>query len=454
MAVGFIRPVVLIPASWLTQLTPQIIEAIIAHELAHIRRWDLWVNLVQRIIETLLFYHPAVWWLSGRIRLEREMCCDEIAAGCFDRALYARSLESVAGIGRGSPLMATSINGGKKMKLLNRIRYLLGPAPADAAGNWWAVGFVALVLPFAAAVAFSLPAAAKPPVATADDAPAGSKAIEKIVAISPTARAVTVTEQYVCQIHAIRHIDVCALVTGHLNAIPIKEGQAVKTGDVMFEIVPVLYKAKWDAAAAERDHAQLELNYARKLAEKQGASQNEVKLFEAKLAKAQANADLAQAELNFTKIRAPFDGIVNRQRTQIGSLVREGDILTTLSDNSVMWVYFNVPESRYLEHMTDPRRRKEDPRIELILANGKKFGQVGKLGAIAADFNNETGTIAFRADFPNPGGLLRHGQRGTVLLSRVLNDAIVIPQRATFEVLSKRYVYVVNKEDVRICARS
>ena len=94
------------------------IEAIIAHELAHIRRWDLWVNLLQRIIETLLFYHPAVWWLSSRIRLEREMCCDEIAARCFDRVLYARSLESVAKISQGNLLMVASINGEKQMKLL------------------------------------------------------------------------------------------------------------------------------------------------------------------------------------------------------------------------------------------------------------------------------------------------------------------------------------------------
>ena len=113
-----------------------------------------------------------------------------------------------------------------------------------------------------------------------------------------------------------------------------------------------------------------------------------------------------------------------------------------------MWVYFNVPEARYLEYMTDLSQHKEDPQIELILANGKKFGQVGKFGAIKADFNNETGTIAFRADFPNPDRLLRHGQTGTVLISRVLNDAIVIPQRATFEILDKRYVYVVDKDDV------
>ena len=348
MAVGFIRPVVLIPASWLTQLTPQMIEVIIAHELAHIRRSDLWVNLVQRIIETLLFYHPAVWWLSSRIRLEREMCCDEIAAECFDRELYARSLESVAKIGQGNLLMATSIDGGKKMKLLNRIQYLLGLAPADAAGNWWAIGFVAMILPFAAVVAFSLSAVATPSVATADNDSAESKAIEKIVAISPQAKAVTITQQYVCQIHSWRHIDVRALDTGYLKAVPIREGQAVKAGEVMFEILPVLYKAEWDAAVAERHIAQLELNYSQTLAKKNGMSENEVALYKAKLAKAQAKLELAEAKLNFAKIRAPFDGIVDLLKEQ-GSLVEEGETLATLSDNSLVRVYFNVPEARYLE---------------------------------------------------------------------------------------------------------
>ena len=447
VAVGFIRPVVLIPASWLTQLTPQMIEAIIAHELAHIRRWDLWINLVQRVIETLLFYHPAVWWLSSRIRLEREMCCDEIAAECFDRVLYARSLESVAKIGQGNLLMATSISGGRKMKLLNRIRYLLGLAPAGGAGNWWAVGFVAMILPFAAAVAVSLSAAAKPSVATADNGSAGSKATLKIVAKSPETRAVTVTEQYVCKIHSRRHINVRALQTGYLKAIPIKEGQTVKEGELLFEIVPVVYEAKLDAAKAERDLARLEFDNTQKLVKQKSVSQNEAKLFEAKLAKAQAHADLAQAELNFTKIKAPFEGIVHILR-QLGSLVKEGESLGTLSDNSQAWVFFDVPDARYLEYMTDLNQRKEDLQIELVLANGKKFGQVGKFGAVAADFNSETGTIPFRADFPNPDRLLRHGQSGTVLISRVLKDAIVIPQRATFEILNKRYVYVVDKEDV------
>ena len=448
MAVGFFRPVVLIPASWLTQITPQMIEAIIAHELAHIRRWDLWANLAQRIIETLLFYHPAVWWLSGRISLEREMCCDEIAAGCFDRVLYARSLESVSRIGRGNLLMATSISGGKNMRILNRICYLLGLAPADAAGNWWAVGFAVMILPFAAAVAFSLSAAATPSVATADNEPAGAKAIEKIVVISPRTKTVTVTEQqYACKIHSRRHIDVRSLQTGYLKALPIQDGQAVKVGERMFEIVPVLYKARLAGAMAERDLAQLELNYTKKLAEKKGVAQDELRLYEAKLAKAQAKVELEEAEFNFTTVRAPFDGIVDILK-QEGSLVKEGEILATLSDNSQVQVSFNVPEKRYLEHMAELGQEKQSPDLEIILADGKKFGQVGKLRGIKADFNSETGTISFLADFPNPDLLLRHGQTGTVLIGRVLNDAIVIPRRATFEILNKRYVYVVDKEDV------
>ncbi len=87
-------------------------------------------------------------------------------------------------------------------------------------------------------------------------------------------------------------------------------------------------------------------------------------------------------------------------------------------------------------------------KVELVLANQQKFSQLGKIAAIEADFNNETGTVPFRADFPNPDSLLRHGQTGTVLISRVQQDAIVIPQRATFEVLQKKYVYVIDKDDV------
>jgi len=270
----------------------------------------------------------------------------------------------------------------------------------------------------------------------------------KITATTPQLKAVTLTQEYVCQIHSQRHIQVRALEMGYLEAIPVKEGQLVNAGDLLFKVVPILYEKKADAEKAEAELAQLEYNYTKKLHEEKVVSQNEVALLQAKLSRAQAKAQLAIAELNFATVKAPFEGIVDRLQHQQGSLVKEGEILTTLSDNSVMWVYFNVPEARYLEYMANLKRHKENLKIELKLANGNTFQQTGKIGAIEADFNNETGNIPFRADFANPERLLRHGQTGMVLISRVQNNAIVIPQRATFEVLQKRYVYVVDDGDV------
>src|SRR4029079_2800120 len=126
-------------------------------------------------------------------------------------------------------------------------------------------------------------------------------------------------------------------------------------------------------------------------AEDKVVSVNEVKLLEAKLAKAKAKAQQAAAELDFATVKAPFDGIVDRLHHQQGSLVQEGEILTTLSDNSVMWVYFNVPEAQYLAYMAGLNKDKEELKIEIELANGNKFEQLGKIGAIEADFNNENG---------------------------------------------------------------
>jgi membrane fusion protein (multidrug efflux system) len=271
----------------------------------------------------------------------------------------------------------------------------------------------------------------------------------KVVVTSPKVMDVTITQQYVCQIHSQRHIDVCALDSGYLDEIAVREGQAVKKGDLMFRILPTLYKAKADAELAKALLAEREYNNTRQLfTKKQIVSQNEVLLFEAKLAEAKAKAELAKAELNFTKVIAPFDGIVDRQRQQLGSLIKEGEILTTLSDNRVMWVYFNVPEKDYLEYMAARKQHEAEDRIELVLASGAKFPEPGKIGAIEGQFNNETGNIAFRADFDNPVGLLRHGQTGTILIHRTLKNALVIPQRAIFELLDKRYVWVIGEDDV------
>ncbi len=216
----------------------------------------------------------------------------------------------------------------------------------------------------------------------------------------------------------------------------------------MFKVKPTLYKAKLDAEMAEAKLAELELKNTERLAKQNVVSENEVALYEAKLAKAKAKAALAEAELNFTMVRAPFDGIIDRLHEQHGSLIKEGDILTTLSDNSVMWIYFNVPEARYIEYMNTPDQIKKEQRTKLVLANGSKYPEEATSLRSEAQFNNENGNIAFRADFPNSAGLLRHGMTGSVLIHRTLKNATVIPQRATFEILDKQYVYVVDKDDV------
>lgn len=270
----------------------------------------------------------------------------------------------------------------------------------------------------------------------------------KVVVTSPAIQDVTVTEPYVCQIHSCRHIEVCALESGYLGEIDVKEGQAVRQGDLLFKIVPTLYQAKLDSELAEARLAQIEFNNTQKLYENHVVSDQEVALAQAKLAKANAQVNLAQAELNFTDVKAPFDGIIDRLHEQQGSMIEEGETLTSLSDNSLMWVYFNVPEAQYFEYQSKLRDGHDDLQLELVLANGQTFPQSGKIGAIEADFNNETGNIAFRADFPNPTGLLRHGQTGTVLIHRPLHNAVVIPQRATFEILDKRYVFIVGDDNV------
>jgi len=270
---------------------------------------------------------------------------------------------------------------------------------------------------------------------------------EKVVVTSPQVKDIVATQRYPCQIRSQRHIKVCALQGGYLETVPVKQGQAVKKGDVLFKVVPTLYQARLDARLAEVKIAEIELGSTRKLFNQKKVAEQEVALFEARLKRAQANAKLAEAELNFATVRAPFDGLVGPQEQQEGSLVKEGDVLTTLSDNSVMWVYFHVPEARYLEYMGNPGKDKEG-KIELVLADDRNFEQAGKISAIQADFNNETGNIPFRADFPNPRGVLRHGMTGTVLIHRTLKNVTVIPQRATFEVLDRRCVHVVGKDGV------
>ncbi len=271
---------------------------------------------------------------------------------------------------------------------------------------------------------------------------------EKIefLATNPIIKDTIVTKEYVSQIQAIRHIELRSLEKGYLQKIYIDEGQFVKKGQILFQIMPNLYQADLQKASAEANFAEIEYINTKKLAEKDVVALNELLMAKAKLDKANAELLLAKTHLQFTQIRAPFDGYVDRFQVKLGSLLDEGDLISNLSDNSKMWVYYNVPESEYLD-FKENHPNSEKSHVKLLMVNNKYFEYNGIVEAIEADFNNETGNISFRATFPNPKSLLRHGETGNIHVSVPYKTAMLIPQKATFEVLDKKYVYVIDKNN-------
>lgn len=269
----------------------------------------------------------------------------------------------------------------------------------------------------------------------------------RFLATSPLKKDTTISRNYVCQIHSIQHIELRAMEKGYLQNIYVDEGQFVKKGQMMFQIMPLIYTAELQKAQAEANFAEIEYQNTRQLSDKNVVSPNELALAKAKLDKAKAELSLAQAHLQFTEVRAPFDGIMDHFQVRLGSLVNEGDLLTTLSDNSEMWVYFNVPEAEYLNYKTQATQENM-LKVNLQMANNQMFDHPGEVRTIEADFNNETGNIAFRATFPNPTGLLRHGETGNILMRIPMRNAIILPQKATYEILEKKYVFVVDKNNV------
>jgi membrane fusion protein (multidrug efflux system) len=269
----------------------------------------------------------------------------------------------------------------------------------------------------------------------------------KFLVTSPLKKDTLVTREYVCQIRAISHIELRSRERGYLQEIFVDEGQFVKKGQPMFQIMPLIYQAEMQKAQAEANFVEIEYLNTKRLADSNVVAPNELAMAKAKFDKAKAELSLAQVHLGFTEIKAPFDGFMDHFQVRLGSLIDEGDLLTTLSDNHEMWVYFNVPEAEYLNYKANTQTENL-LKVNLLMANNELFKYSGEVKTIEADFNNETGNIAFRATFPNPDGLLRHGETGNIQMTVPLKNAIIIPQKATFEILEKRFVFVVGKDKI------
>ena len=277
-------------------------------------------------------------------------------------------------------------------------------------------------------------------------APETEKEQESIFTVtSPIQTDTTIYKEYVAQIHSANHIELRSQEKGYLQKIFVDEGQFVEKGQLMFKLMPAIYEAEVAKSKAELNFAEIEYKNTKGLADNNVVSASELAMAKAKLDKAKAELQLAQAHLDFTEIRAPFDGIMDKFHTRLGSLVDEGELLTSLSDNSKMWVYFNVAESEYLDYIQKVKS-KDKQKVLLQMANKELFQNSGYVETVEADFNNETGNIAFRAAFQNPKGILRHGETGNIVMPVELKNAIIIPQKSTFDVLDKKFVYIVDEK--------
>jgi RND family efflux transporter MFP subunit len=274
---------------------------------------------------------------------------------------------------------------------------------------------------------------------------------------SPLAMDTTYTSEYVAQVQSLQNVEIRAKIKGYIEKIYVDEGKAVKAEHPLFsinnqEFQKELLKASAmvKTAIAEAKTAELELQNVKTLSDKNIISKTELEKAQANFDAANARVDEAKANessatinLSLTEIKAPFDGTINRIPFKTGSLIDEGALLTTLSNNKEVFAYFNVSEKEYL-NFANQKANENKNNITLLLANGQAHKYKGTVETIEGEFDKNTGNIAFRAKFPNPDLLLKHGSSGKVQLTNELKNALLIPQKATFEIQDKFYVFVID----------
>ncbi|MCC9136988.1 efflux RND transporter periplasmic adaptor subunit [Pontibacter silvestris] len=266
--------------------------------------------------------------------------------------------------------------------------------------------------------------------------------------------------QYVADIQAVQNVELRARVPGFLEKVYVDEGQEVKKGQLLFKINDEEYKeelakarANLQSTLAEAKGIKLEIDRLRMLVEKNVISKTEIDVAQAKLDAANSRIGAARSsvsnaaiKLSYTSVKAPFDGIIDRIPQRTGSLIEQGTLLTTASNISAIFVYFNVSENEYLQYVKTEadNPEKNSNKVRLTLADGSPYPYEGNIETVESEFKSGTGSIAFRARFPNPDKTLKHGASGNIILSNAVEDAVLVPQKAVFEIQDKNYVFLVD----------
>ena len=266
---------------------------------------------------------------------------------------------------------------------------------------------------------------------------------------------------YPASIKGVQDVQISPKIGGFITRINVKEGQTVGAGQVLFEIDNATYQAQVRQAQASVNTAQAACNTAKlsyensqKLFENKvigdfelKSATNQYEQAKAGLAQAQAALASAKEQLSFCFVKSPASGVVGTLPFKVGALVGAQNVLTTVSNNSSMEVYFSMTEKDALEMSKSGDGLSQLPAVQLQLADGTIYGHEGKVTKMSGVIDPATGTVQLIAVFPNAEKLLKSGGSGAIVIPHDNNSAIVIPQSCVSEVQDKKFVYTLGKDN-------
>ena len=321
------------------------------------------------------------------------------------------------------------------------------------------------LVPFLSLVLFLASCGGKDPKAAGAPGGAQANVVKDYPVLTISARTTTLYSDYPATIQGKQNIEIRPKIDGYIEKIYVDEGATVRKGQPLFFISAPQYEqevrtaqANIKIAQADVDAAKMQVEKVRPLVEKNIISRYELESAQFNLqakqaALAQARATLANARTNlgYTRITSPVNGVVGTIPNKIGSLVsgNNAEPLTTVSNISTIYAYFAINEKQALEFSTNAKGRNTEerlagiPPVTLILANGEEFPHKGRIETTSGMINTETGSISVRATFPNPGNIVRSGSSGMVRIPATVQNAILVPQKASYEIQGKKFVYLV-----------
>jgi membrane fusion protein, multidrug efflux system len=291
-----------------------------------------------------------------------------------------------------------------------------------------------------------------------DDPQQAAAQIGEYPVIEIPIKSVTSFTTYPARLEGTTNSDVRAKMSGYITDVLVDEGQAVRKGQLLFRLETQTLSQDAEAAQANVNAVQVEVDRLIPLVEKNIISSVQLETAKARLAQAKSTYNSIRANIGYANIQSPVDGFVGSIRYRKGALVSPNDAtpLTTVADTRNMYAYFALSERDYITFLqtakgeTLDEKIKNMPKVQLVMANGSTYEHEGTIETVTGQIDRQSGTVSFRAIFPNTGGLLANGSSGSIRVPKVYEDVLVAPEVSTFEQQGVVYVYRVQGDTIAI----